>query len=387
MDITRDDASMPVKIRMLKPMDGHLHLRQGAMLQMLMPMVMQRFHSGIVMPNITPVITTAAMMKKYEEEIREATPTDQYPTHSFAPEMTMYLTDKLDPRELEQTHFVGLKYYPRGLTTNSDSGVKNPADLWTRGTNPYECLRVLSKMGYTLMLHAADGFAAQSWGVGERSYRTGDELDPYDQELHFILHTLPKIQEAHPKLKISVEHLSTNWGVEYMRKHGGYQLGCSITAQHLLLDRRDSFRGGFRPDRFWWPIIQPKEHRDELRRFVTEQHPYAWLGSDSAPHPVGKKYADCCTGGVMMVHAGIELYVEAFEDMGCLDYLESFACRNAPQFFKIPDCGATIELVREEWKVEKPFFAAAHADGDDGINIDQVVPFRLGEKIRWKLAS
>ncbi|MBI5004158.1 dihydroorotase [Candidatus Kaiserbacteria bacterium] len=369
MEISHDTEGLPVKIAIRKPLDGHEHLRRDSMLKMVGPMVAKRFRAAIVMPNTVPPITTESQVCGYLKEIWQATGPD------FLPLMTLYLTDTLEPSHVEALVGVGtvkgIKYYPRGLTTNSDSGVKNPSSLWTSGTRPYECLQALAEHGGVLLLHAADGFD-----------ENGVELDPFDQEKHFIEHTLPRIRDAHPKLKISVEHLSTKWGVEYLLKHGGPLLGCSLTAQHLLLDRRDWLRGGFHPQRFWWPIIQPTEHREALRVLAKADKPFVWLGSDSAPHPVEKKRADCCAGGVLMAHAGIELYVEAFENMGALDdRFERFASINGARFYGLGDSDETIELVREEWTVRhSPHIA-------DGGTSKEVIPFRLGEKIRWKLVA
>lgn len=367
MEIIHDESGLPIKIKMRKPIDGHQHLRRDEMLKLVAPMVAKRFRAAIIMPNIIPSITTKTQMWKYAEEICKET------YRRFLPLMTLYLTDMLDPREIEkcQGAIAGVKYYPQGLTTNSDSGVKKPSSLWTHGTRPYECLQALTEHGGVLLLHAADGFDAN-----------GVELDPYDQEKHFIEHTLPRIRDAHPKLKISVEHLSTKWGVEYLLKHGGPLLGCSLTAQHLLLDRRDSFRGGFHPHRFWWPIIQPAEHREALRELAKADKSFVWLGSDSAPHTIDKKQSACCCGGVLMAHAGIELYVEAFEDIGALDdRFERFASINGARFYGLADSDETIELVREEWTVRNLFRIA------EGGYAKEVIPFRLGEKIRWKLVA
>ena len=360
---------------MRKPFDMHQHLRQDDMLRLVAPMVAKRFAGAVVMPNTTPPITTIKQLTSYAMDIIMAT------DNKLKILGTFYLTDTLDSKEVvsacEKDMLKGIKYYPAGLTTNSDSGVKDPTALWTKGTKPLECLRALAEHSGVLLLHAADGRAMQDWAVGDRTYRAGDLLDPYDQEMHFIWATLPRIMDAHPDLKISVEHLSTLDA-----------LGCSLTAQHLLLDRRDSFskgtQMGFNPHRFWWPIIQPKEHRDELRHFAAEGHSFVWLGSDSAPHPVGKKLADCCTGGVLMAHAGIELYAETFE--GMLDKFENFACINGPGFYGIEPSNETITLVREEWKVEKPFVTISTATGIQ-VPFEEVIPFRLGETIRWKLAA
>lgn len=378
MKVTQDKADKPVKIVMSKPSDMHQHLRQGAMLRLVTPMVAKRFASAIIMPNTTPAITSFEMVIRYVCEIVKAR--DDCGIKDFRPLMTLYLTDTLEPKEvetgIENKVVFGVKYYPRGLTTNSDSGVRNPADLWTKGTRPYECLRVLAESGRVLLLHAADGLDDK-----------GNELDPYEQEKHFIRETLPRIADAHPDLKISIEHLSTKEGVEFVIENGGRRLGCSLTMHHLTRDRRDVFRGGFHPHLMWWPIIQPSEHKEALRELAILDKPFVWLGSDSAPHPVGKKECACCVGGVLTAHIGIEGYLEAFEDMGALDdRFERFASINGPQFFGIEPSNQYLTLVREEWKVEKPFISISTATGIQ-VPFEEVIPFRLGETVRWKLVN
>ena len=373
MEIIRNAGGKAINITMRKPFDGHQHLRQGAMLKLVGPMVAKRFASAIVMPNTTPPITTRAQVKEYARDIDRAT------SNTFRPLMTLYLTDFLDPKAVEEMLKLGLvcgiKYYPRGLTTNSDSGVEDPASLWTPGTLPYQCLRVLAEYGGVLLLHAADGFD-----------KNGVELDPYDQEMHFIIETLPRVIDAHPDLKISVEHISTKWGAEFIREHSSPRLGCSVTAQHLLLDRRDMLRGGMRPHTFWWPIIQPQEHKEALLELVKRELPYVWLGSDSAPHPIGKKENACCSGGVLMAHAGIEFYIEAFEEMGALDErFENFASINGPKFYGIEPSIETITLVREDWKIPSMF--CLEVSSEPSLKDDFVIPFRAGETAHWKLAE
>lgn len=367
MEITRDEATgKPIKIRMRKPADMHQHLRQHSILELVAPMVAKRFQMAIIMPNTTPPITTGEAVIQYRQEILKAA------GGPFLPLMTMYLTDELNPihvsMALERRHIWGVKYYPRGLTTNSDSGVKTPASLWTEDSRPYEVLRALAEEGGVLLLHAADGLDKE-----------GNELDPWDQEKHFIRETLPRIIDAHPKLKISVEHLSTKEGARFLENNGGTLLGCSLTAHHLLLDRRDMMRAGFRPHRFWWPVIQRKEDKEALLALATKGYHFVWLGSDSAPHPREKKEADCCSGGVLMAHAGIELYAEAFE--GMLEKLENFACFNGPRFYGAPTSKEEITLVREDWTVRSLFRV------EQGGYDKPIVPFRLGETIRWKLVA
>lgn len=374
----------PVWLRMRKPADMHQHLRQGDMLKLVAPMIAERFAMAIIMPNTTPFITTADMAADYRRHVRDAVG-----ERSFKPLMTLYLTDRLEADQVrfgfEEGVLHGIKYYPRGLTTNSDGGVEDPSSLWSRGTAPYECLRELANQEGVFLIHAADGVASAAWHSDGRHYAKGDELDAWDQERHFIENTLSRIIEAHPGLKISVEHMSTAWGVEFLREHGGSKLGCSLTAHHLLLDRRDLMRGGFRPHRSWMPVIQPLEHTQELRAFAKEGRSFVWLGSDSAPHPRSKKEAACCASGVLMAHAAIELYAEAFEAMDALENLERFASIFGPRFFGLEPSTEMIRLVREDWRA-KPLF---HSVGD-GSGPSEIVPFRSypdDPPIRWKLAS
>jgi dihydroorotase len=386
MQIEKNSDGKTIKLTILKPFDGHQHLRQGAMLELVAPMVRKRFAGAIVMPNTMPPITNAIKISHYDHDIHRAMypqlslgKRESFPvTTLFKCAMTLYFTDTLDPREMEfaqKIGCVGVKYYPRGLTTNSDSGIKDPSALWQKGTNSHAVLKKLAELGMVLLVHAADGFD-----------KNGKELDPYDQEKYFVEHTLSRIIEAHPDLKIAVEHLSTKSGVEFMLQNGSEKLGCSFTLHHLTKDRRDVFRSGFHPHLMWWPIIQPVEHKEALQELAVADKPFVWLGSDSAPHPVGKKEAACCIGGVLTAHIGIEGYAEAFEDLHALDdRFERFASINGPNFYRLEPSAETITLVHEEWEVKEAFYAVDVAKESGGP--DKVIPFRLGEKVQWKLAS
>jgi len=372
VQLIKDTDGRVTSIVMRKPFDMHHHVRDGEMLKVIAPMLARRFAGGIIMPNTSPPIVTAKQVGDYRKRLLDETGED------FTPLMTMYLTDTLDCDEVMEASklhdMFGVKYYPRGLTTNSDSGVADPASLWTPGTRPYEVLQTLSRIRRTLLLHAADGFD-----------RTGKELNPYEQEPHFIRETLPRIKDAHPHLKISVEHLSTIEGADYMQSNGDAFLGCSLTSQHLLLDTRDLHRGGFNAHRSWFPIIQGEEHKERLLALAKKGLPFVWLGTDSAPHPVSDKEAACCKGGVMMVHAGIELYAEAFDKAGALANLEDFASKNGPNFYGVQQSNDTITLRRQSWTVLENFSlpVADGADPRSGV----VRPFRLGEQVEWQLAA
>lgn len=378
--IKRDMQMNPTHFSMLMPADLHHHFRKGARTRLIAPLVAKRFWLALEMPNHKPPITTVVDMNDHGHEVIEASGGG---LHLLK---TLYMTDTLSPQEVElaceQKDFAGIKYYPAGLTTNSDEGVVDPSALWTRGTKPFECLKVLAGYGKVLLLHGADGFARKTVKVRTRNYNKGDELDAYDQEPHFVAHSLPEIMEHHDLLKISFEHMSTAEGAEFLSEHGDVgRLGCGLTPQHMLTDRRDTFRKGLRPNTFWFPVTQDLEHRQEINRFAGKGYPFCWLASDSAMHLKKDKESACCSGGVITAHAGIELYVEAFEKIGALDKLENFASINGPHFYGIHPSKRTIELVKEPWKVSN-FFCV-----EEDSKFEPVYPFRLGETIQWKLVA
>jgi dihydroorotase len=377
--LSSDTGGNPTHIRIRMPADLHHHFRQRERTRIIAPLVARRFWLALAMPNLKPPITTVEQMNAHGQEVVDAS------GGTLRVLRTLYLTDKLSPHQVvaacRHEDFAGIKYYPAGLTTNSDEGVTNPEALWTRGTAPHTCLQVLADHGKVLLLHAADGVARKDVRVRSRNYCKGDELDPYDQEPHFVAHTLPDIMSKHPSLKISFEHLSTGEGAEFMRRYGSKWLGCGLTPQHMLTDRRDTHRRGLRPHGFWFPALQALEHRQEVNRFAGEGFPFCWLASDSAMHLKKDKESECCAGGVITAHAGIELYVEAFEAIGALNKLEAFASVNGPRFYGIEPSDRYIELVRQPWKVTNLLYV------DEGDGMEPIHPFRLGEVVQWKLVA
>src|SRR5262249_2134205 len=65
------DTGTDVKrITLRRPDDWHVHLRDGAMLRGVLPFTAAQFARGIIMPNLTPPITTSAMAADYRARIR-----------------------------------------------------------------------------------------------------------------------------------------------------------------------------------------------------------------------------------------------------------------------------------------------------------------------------
>ena len=341
-------------LTLTRPDDWHLHLRDGEALRAVVGFTAARFRRAVVMPNLKPPVTTTAQAAEYRDRIVAALPAGC----SFEPLMTLYLTDNTPPDEIDRARasgFVcGVKYYPAGATTNSDSGV-------TALERTFPVLARMEELGVVLQLH------------GEV---TDAEVDIFDREQAFIDRHLSRIVERFPRLRIVLEHVTTRAGVEFVRG-AGPQVAGTLTPQHLLLDRNAMLAGGIRPHLYCLPILKRARDREALIEAATSGSPKFFLGTDSAPHSRHTKETSCGCAGVFSAHAGIELYAEAFEQAGRLDRLEAFASHHGADFYGLPRNRDSITLVRESWQPP-----ASYAFGEG-----ELVPFRAGETVAWRLAQ
>ncbi|HKW37036.1 MAG TPA: dihydroorotase [Burkholderiales bacterium] len=337
-----------------RPDDWHLHLRDGAEMASVLAHTERVFARAIVMPNLRPPVTTTAMAAAYRERVRSALPKGS----RFEPLMTLYLTDSTDAREIanaRRSGFVsGVKYYPAGATTNSDSGV-------TRLERVYGALEAMQEHDLPLLVH------------GEV---TTPGVDVFDRERVFLETVLAGIVRRFPRLRTVVEHASTREAVEFVSA-GGPRIAATITAHHLLYNRGALFSGGFRPHYYCLPVLKREEHRAALVRAATSGDPKFFLGTDSAPHARTDKESGCGHAGIFSAPAALELYAEAFERAGALDKLEGFASVHGAAFYGLPRNTGSITLRKEPWTVpgEVPFGGGT------------VVPLRAGESVGWRLAG
>jgi dihydroorotase len=335
-----------------RPDDWHLHLRDGATMRDVLPDTARRFGRAIIMPNLRPPVTTTAMAAEYRARILEALPGSM----SFEPLMTLYLTDNTRAEEIAQAKASGIvqgvKLYPAGATTNSDSGVTDLA-------NCRAALAAMEKHGMPLLVHAEV---------------TDADVDVFDREKVFIeRHMVPLLRDF-PGLKVVFEHITTREAAAFVATSSS-QIAATITAHHLLMNRNAMFAGGIRPHHYCLPVLKREEHRQALVAAATSGNPKFFLGTDSAPHAKSAKEAACGCAGMYTAHAGIELYAEAFDRAGALDKLEAFASFHGPDFYGLPRNRESLTLVREDWTVPDslPF-------GEESL-----IPLRAGQTIAWKL--
>ena len=340
-------------LELTRPDDWHLHLRDGAALARTVPDTARVFRRAIVMPNLVPPVTTVEAALAYRARILEAAPEGS----GFEPLMTLYLTDNTTPEEVRlaasSEHVHGVKLYPAGATTNSDSGV---TDL--EGLTPV--LEAMEDTGLPLLVH------------GEV---TRGEVDVFDRERVFLEERLAPTVERHPRLRVVFEHITTAEAAAFVEE-AREGVAATITPQHLLMNRSDLFAGGLQPHHYCLPVLKRRRHQEALQRAATSGSPRFFLGTDSAPHARSRKEAPCgCAGCYSAPHA-LQLYAHAFDELGALPALEGFASHHGPDWYGLPRNSERVRLRRSEARVPESL---------DYLSGDPLVPYWAGRSAGWEL--
>lgn len=340
------------RLTITRPDDWHLHLRDGEVLGSVLPDTARRFARAIVMPNLDPPVTTTEHARAYRDRILAALPSGL----PFEPLMTLFLTGETSPADIVQAKLSGfvhaLKYYPAHATTNSLGGI---GDI----RNCYPVFAAMEELDLPLLMH------------GEV---TDPHVDVFDREAVFIERHLAPLLRAFPALRIVLEHITTDAAVKFVSAAPA-TVAATITAHHLLLNRNAMFDGGLRPHHYCLPLLKREVHRQALVAAATGGNPRFFLGTDSAPHVRSAKEAPCGCAGIYTAHAAIELYAEAFEQVGALNRLEAFASFHGPDFYHLPRNRDTITLERQPWTVPE----------EVQLGQSRCVPLRAGGVVNWQV--
>jgi dihydroorotase len=344
---------MTNEITIRRPDDWHVHVRDGALLQAVLPYTARQFARAIIMPNLSPPMVDAAGVMAYRERIMAALPVGT----DFQPLMTAYLTDDTDPEEMRrgfaQGVFTAAKLYPANATTNSAHGVTAIAAI-------AKVLEAMQEIGMPLLIH------------GEV---TAAHVDIFDREAVFIEQTLDPLVRAMPGLKIVFEHITTADAAAFVESSGG-NVAATITPHHLHINRNAMLVGGIRPHAYCLPVAKRESHRLALRKAATSGNPRFFLGTDSAPHAVAAKESACGCAGIFNAPFAIESYAAVFEEEGALNQLEGFASEHGPRFYGLPLNTGSITLRKSAQAVP----CVLDCGGTP------IVPFHAGEALGWRLA-
>jgi dihydroorotase len=339
-------------ITIRRPDDWHVHLRDGDMLKLVAPYTARQFARAIIMPNLAPPVTTLERAAAYRDRILTAAGS------GFTPLMTCYLTDQVDPDELERGHnedvWIAAKLYPAGATTNSAQGVTDIGNI-------YPALERMQAIGMVLCLH------------GEV---TDPDVDVFDREAVFIDRVLTRVLRDFPSLKIVFEHITTRQAAEFVADSPA-TIAATITPQHLQLNRNALFQGGLRPHAYCLPVVKREEHRLAVRKAAVSGSSKFFLGTDSAPHVVGAKESSCGCAGLFNAPFALEAYAQVFDEEGALDRLEDFASLHGPDFYGLPVNQGSVTLER----------AASPVPASIGEGSAAVVPYGAGGSFGWRIAA
>ena len=337
-------------LRMIRPDDWHLHLRDGGALRRTVPDTARCFSRALVMPNLEPPVTTMALASAYRTRILEAAN-----GLDFEPLMTLYLDAQISVAEIAAARESGwiqaIKWYPASVTTGADAGVRRAEDI-------YPVLEAMQGAGLTLSVHAESPDPA---------------LDAFDREQHFIERSLVPAMRRFPALRVVVEHISTAFAVDFVSA-GPPNLAATITAHHLLHNRNALLGDGLRAHYFCRPLLKRESDRQALVTAATSGDRRFFLGTDSAPHRRGDKEAACGCAGCYTAPAALEFYATVFEQAGALAQLEDFASRRGADFYGLPLNAKHIELRHRRWQLPKSLDMAG----------DELVPLAAGEELAWR---
>ncbi len=341
------------RLTITRPDDWHLHLRDGGLLKQVAPASARQFARALVMPNLSPPVTTVDQALAYRRRILDALPADS----DFDPFLTLYLTESTPVSEVARAaacpHVLGFKLYPAGATTRSEAGVRTLERV-------YPVIEAMERHDVVLQVH------------GEV---TDPAIDIFDREKAFIERELIPLCRRFPTLRLVLEHVTTRDGVQFVREAPATVAG-TLTPQHLLYNRNALLAGGIRPHYYCLPVLKRETHRQALLQAATSGSPKFFLGTDSAPHPRAAKESACGCAGCFTAPLALELYAEAFEQADALDRLEAFASLHGADFYGLPRNRGTVTLERSDWRVPETFSAEF-----------ELVPLRAGETVTWRLRA
>lgn len=342
------------EITLRTPDDWHLHFRDGDILTETVAATARCFGRAIVMPNLAPPVRNADEAHAYKQRILAARPAGS----NFEPLMTLYLTDRTTPEDINvaaQAGIKAVKLYPAGATTNSDSAVTNIDAL----APVFEALEANNML---LLVH------------GEV---TDTHIDIFDREKEFIDQRMGPITQTYPTLKIVFEHITTKDAADFVSMAGD-NIAATITPQHLMLNRNDLLVGGVRPHNYCLPVLKRNTHQQALRDVVATGSSKFFLGTDSAPHEQAKKETACGCAGCYSAWAALELYTQVFDELGALDKLEGFASVHGANFYGLEQNTGTVTLVREPWTLPESITLP---------NGQPIIPFMAGSEVQWAIKS
>jgi len=336
-----------------RPDDMHLHLREGEMLKVVSQHSASQFGRAIIMPNLKNPIINIELAHIYCDEIKKYTK-----SYQFEPLMAIYFNEGLNLEELKKikasSKVIGIKLYPKGVTTNSNKGIES----FELG---YKIFEMMEELDIPLLIHGE---------VNDIS------VDIFDREKIFIEKHLTRVHKEFPKLRIVLEHISTKDATEFVKETSN-KIAATITPQHLLYNRNELFLGGFRPHAFCLPVLKREEHRVAVLDAAISGNSKFFLGTDSAPHKRSEKESSCGCAGIYSALNAMEIYAEIFDRNDAIEKLMDFSSKFGADFYKLNQSKEKLKLIRSRNKVPTTI----------KIDDDEIIPLMAGQEIGWNCSE
>ncbi|KAJ3084168.1 dihydroorotase [Rhizoclosmatium globosum] len=337
--------------------DLHIHLRQGALMRAVTPTLNKAGIGAVfVMPNLKPPISTADQAVAYRSQLQALAPNVTFL-------MSLYLNPALTPAEIRKAKkagVVGVKSYPRGVTTNSEGGIESY-------TVYYDVFKAMEEEDMVLNLH------------GEIPSDPDNDICVLNAEERFLSH-LKQLHKDFPKLRIVLEHATTKAAVDAVKSLGP-TVGCTITVHHLELIV-DDWAG--KCHNYCKPVAKYPHDRKALQDIIKQGHPRFFLGTDSAPHPRHMKETSVCAAGVYTGPHILAYLANALDSFGALDKLSQFGTEFGAKFYHLKESdiknASAVTLVKEPFTIPQ---LVKYID-DEGVE-RELVPYRAGETLNFSI--
>lgn len=337
-------------LSLIQPDDWHVHFRDADVLQHTVSGTATHFARALVMPNLKPALTDLTALLAYRERIIAALPHHA----SFTPYMTFYINEGVKPDDLiaakKYPFILGAKLYPAGATTNSSQGVTSIRSL-------YPLLEILQANDLVLQIHGEITFG-----------------DIFDREALFIRDYLEPILQNFPKLRIVLEHISTQTAVDWV-SGGPDTLAATITPHHLLYNRNHLLEGGIKPHFYCLPVLKRESDQYAIQRAAVSGNPRFFAGTDSAPHAQTAKESACGCAGIYSAPYAVALYTEMFDQLGKLPMLNAFLSQFGAHFYHLPMNTGHLMLQKKPQQIPDTL----------PLGANQVIPIAAGSTLRWSV--
>ncbi len=318
-------------LEIVKPDDWHVHFREGKWLNVLVPETSKLYNRAVVMPNLIEPIVNIKQALFYKQQILNFSRNNAF----FEPLMTYYLNESITVKDLidakKNNVIFAAKLYPAGATTNSSKGVKQISKI-------FKLLEIMSKLNIPLLIH------------GEVNDK---KIDIFDRERVFIENHLIQIHEKFPNLKITLEHITTKFAVDFVNQSSN-EIKASITPHHLILNRTDMLEHKIKPHYYCLPILKREEDRKALLNAAFNQNQKFFMGTDSAPHDIKDKENACGCAGVFNTINSVQTLVQIFYNNNKLETLENFISINGALHYELPINSQKVKLKKYKEAIEFP---------------------------------